>query len=54
MLDEDKVLARANEFYAAMKVEKYGDTYKSAKMQTDTAKAIIKAIVEALNGRVQY
>jgi len=60
MLDEDKILERANELYAAKKLRKKPeDIYFVApecrpKIASDQVKCLLAAIVEALNGRVQF
>ena len=54
MLDEEKILARANALYAVGKSEKYGDKFRAVTMQSDSIRCLLKAIVEALNARVQY
>lgn len=49
MLDEEKILARANELYAEAKGPHGPQTLRS-----DQVKALLKALVEALNARVQF
>lgn len=50
MLDEEKILARANELYAEAK----GPLREWNGIRSDQVKALLKALVEALNARVQF
>lgn len=57
MLDEDKILARANELYEEAKGCVW-DGYKAPEQRpqiaSDQVKCLLKAFVEALNSRVQF
>lgn len=52
MLNEDEILARANMLYAQMKRGK--GRLDEPVIQSDQVKAILKALVEALNDRVPF
>lgn len=52
MFDKEAVWKRANELYAEEKTKKYGPG--EYEIQIDSAKALLFAIIEALNARVQY
>lgn len=54
MLDPKKILARANELYADKKTKKHGDSHRDRVIESDQVKAVVEAIIEAFNSRVQY
>ena len=53
MLNEEEILARANELYGQIKAAKHGPQYADSVIQMDGLKCVLKALVEALNAKVQ-
>jgi hypothetical protein len=57
MLNEETILARANELYAEAKMGKWNG-YTAPELlpqiQSDQVKAVVKALVEALNAKVTF